>query len=62
MIASDSTILFDMLIFIDESGDPGLKIKQGSSKFFTVGLVVFEDHNEAIACDNRIGLLRKELR
>ncbi len=50
-----------MLIFIDESGDPGLKIVDGSSRFFTVSLVIFEDHAEALACDQRIGLLRKEL-
>jgi hypothetical protein len=50
-----------MLIFIDESGDPGLKLEEGSSKFFTVSLVVFEDHDEAVSCDQRIGLLRKEL-
>jgi len=50
-----------MLVFIDESGDPGLKLEQGSSKFFTVSLVVFEDHDEAIACDQRIQLLKKEL-
>lgn len=51
-----------MLIFIDESGDSGLKIDQGSSRFFTVSLVVFEDHDEALACDQRIGLLKRELR
>ncbi len=50
-----------MLVFIDESGDPGLKINQGASKFFTVGLVIFEDHEEAVACDQRITLLRREL-
>jgi len=50
-----------MLIFIDESGDPGLKIKQGSSEYFAVSLVVFEEEDEANACDQRIGLLRKEI-
>jgi len=50
-----------MLVFIDESGDSGLKIDQGSSKFFTVSLVVFEDREEAIACDKRIELLKTEL-
>ena len=50
-----------MLLFIDESGDPGLKIEQGSSKFFIVSLVVFEEHDEAIACDQRIELLKREL-
>ncbi|MGH9834733.1 MAG: DUF3800 domain-containing protein [Blastocatellia bacterium] len=50
-----------MLVFIDESGDPGLKTDQGSSRFFTIGLVVFEDHDEAQACDDRITLLKREL-
>ena len=50
-----------MLVFIDESGDSGLKIGRGSSRYFTVGLVVFEDHDEALACDERIGFLRKDL-
>lgn len=50
-----------MLIFIDESGDPGLKINSGSSRFFTVVLVVFDDYEEAINCDKRIELLKKEL-
>lgn len=50
-----------MLIFIDESGDPGLKIRQGSSEHFIVSLIVFKDEEEATACDTRITLLRKEL-
>jgi hypothetical protein len=50
-----------MLVFIDESGDPGLKIEKGSSRYFTVSLVVFEERDEALACDQRIDLLRKEL-
>jgi hypothetical protein len=49
-----------MLIFIDESGDPGLKIEAGSSKYFFVVLVVFEDHDEALAADDRISLLRRQ--
>lgn len=49
-----------MLVFIDESGDPGLKIEKGSSRYFTISLVVFEDNDEALSCDQRIGLLRKE--
>jgi len=50
-----------MLVFIDESGDSGLKIEKGSSRYFTVGLVVFEDKQEAVACDQRITLLKREL-
>ena len=40
-----------MLVFIDESGDSGLKIEQGSSRYFTVSLVMFEDNDDALACD-----------
>ena len=29
-----------MQIFIDESGDPGFKIEEGSSRFFIVALVI----------------------
>jgi len=50
-----------MLIFIDESGDSGLKIEKGSSRYFTIGLVIFEENDEAIACDQRIQLLKKEI-
>lgn len=51
-----------MLVFLDESGDPGLAIEKGASKYFTIALVVFEDNEEATACDQRIDLLRKEIR
>lgn len=50
-----------MLVFIDESGDTGLKVDQGSSRYFTIALVLFDDNEEAVACDQRITLLRKEL-
>ncbi len=51
-----------MLVFIDESGDSGLKIYAGSSKYFLVALVGFEDHDEVTAVDERISLLRNEQR
>ena len=50
-----------MLCFVDESGDTGLKVGGGSSRYFTVALVLFPDNKDAIACDQRIGLLRREL-
>lgn len=50
-----------MLAFIDEAGDTGLRTEDGASRVFIVALVIFEDHEEAIACDQRISLLRKEL-
>ena len=49
-----------MLIFIDESGDPGLRIEAGSSKYFIVALVGFDDRDEALAVDDRISQLRQE--
>ena len=51
-----------MLVFIDEAGDTGLKLDKGSSKFFVISLILFEDHEEALACDQRIQLLKKELK
>lgn len=50
-----------MLVFIDESGCPGMKVEGASTAFFTVTLLAFEDHDEATACDQRIGLLKREL-
>ncbi len=50
-----------MLVFIDESGDTGRKITKGSSRFFVISMVLFEDNDEALACDQRISLLKREL-
>ena len=51
-----------MLVFIDESGDTGRKLDKGSSRYFIIVLITFEDNEEALSCDQRIALLRKELR
>lgn len=51
-----------MLVFIDESGDTGLKTDKGSSQYFVVTLTLFEENDEALSCDQRIELLKKELR
>ncbi len=50
-----------MHVYVDESGDPGLKIKEGSSKYFVVALVVFEDPEMGDKASQRIDLLRTEL-
>lgn len=50
-----------MLVFFDESGDTGFKFGCGSSELFTVTMVVFEEREEAQACDDRITLLRREI-
>jgi len=51
-----------MLVFIDESGDTGLTIEKGATKYFIMVMLAFEDNDEALACDERISLLRRELR
>jgi hypothetical protein len=51
-----------MLVFIDESGDPGMPPGSCCSKYFTVTLVAFEDNDEAAAVEQRITLLKRELR
>ncbi len=50
-----------MLVFLDESGDSGMRDRSGSSAYFIVTAVLFEDHEEAEACDKRIAELRDEL-
>lgn len=49
-----------MLVFVDESGDSGMKNKRGSSNFFVIAAVLFLDNAEANKCDLRIAALRKE--
>lgn len=51
-----------MLVYIDESGDAGLKIGQGSSPFLVVAAVIFADRNEAQKCDDQICEIRRQLR
>lgn len=36
-----------MLVFIDDSGDPGFKIDRGSSQFFVIACVIFDDELDA---------------
>lgn len=50
-----------MWAFLDESGDGGLRIGQGSSSRFIVGLVTFDDAGTLQKCDDRISRLRAEL-
>ncbi len=50
-----------MYVFIDESWDSWFKFDKNSSKFFTIGLVIFNEEEDYLACENRIQLLKKEL-
>lgn len=51
-----------MLVFMDESGDSGMRGKPGSSPHFVVTGVLFEDHEEANQCEYRIQELRETKR
>jgi uncharacterized protein DUF3800 len=43
-----------MLVFVDESGDSGMKGKVGSSELFVVAAVLFVENADAEKCDKRI--------
>lgn len=47
-----------MLVFIDDSGDPGFKLDKGSSAFFVIALVIFDDEMQA----EKVAIAIKELR
>ena len=50
-----------MLVFVDESGDAGMKLDKGSSVFFVVTAVLFEELDEAQRCDDSFADLRRQL-
>lgn len=50
-----------MLIFLDDSGDPGFKTERGSSQVFVIALVIFDDTLDAEETALKIKKLRKEL-
>lgn len=51
-----------MLIFIDDSGDPGFKLSKGSSRFFVIAMVIFDDELEAEKTAVAIKELRRSLK
>ena len=51
-----------MLVLIDESGDAGFKIARGSTRFFVVGMVIFQDFEEAERTSKAIVEARERLR
>jgi hypothetical protein len=51
-----------MLIFIDDSGDPGFKIEKGSTKAFVIALIIFDDGLDAEETALKIKKLRKKLK
>lgn len=51
-----------MLIFIDDSGDPGFRVEKGSSAVFIIALVIFKDTLEAEKTSLAIKELRRKLK
>lgn len=50
-----------MLVFIDDSGDPGFKFNKGSATHFVIGMVIFEDELEAEKTAIAIKELKREI-
>mgnify|MGYP000848902275 FL=1 len=50
-----------MIVFIDDSGDPGFKLDRGSSRFFVITAVIFEDELEIEKTAVAIKELRRKL-
>jgi len=50
-----------MLVFIDESGDPGFSLAKGASPVFVICLVVFHETEQAEKCSQAITDARQRL-
>lgn len=50
-----------MLVFIDDSGDPGFKLDRGSTSHFVIAMVVFDDELEAEKTAVAIKELKREI-
>jgi len=51
-----------MIIFVDESGDPGFKTRKGSSPHFVIAMVIFDDQLDAEEAALVIKKLRRKLK
>lgn len=51
-----------MIIFIDESGDPGFKIEKGASPFFVIGLVVFKNDQDCLNSIQKIDFHKRKFK
>ncbi|MHB1680763.1 MAG: DUF3800 domain-containing protein [bacterium] len=50
-----------MIIFIDDSGDPGFKVGKGSSAVFVIALIIFDDPLDAEETALKIKRLKQKL-
>lgn len=51
----------ELLVFIDESGDPGFKTDIGSSPVFVVAMVIFDTAEDAVTTEAVISELKRRL-
>jgi hypothetical protein len=51
-----------VLVFLDDSGDPGFKLDKGSTPYFVIAMVIFDDDLQAEETALAIKKLRRELR
>jgi len=49
------------LVYVDESGDPGMELDRGASELLLVAAVVFRSEDDAASCDQCINDARKTL-
>ena len=50
-----------MIISVDDSGDPGLKLGKGSSRYFAIAAVCFADETSAELMRKKIDILKTKL-
>src|SRR3990167_7606654 len=50
-----------MLVCIDESGCTGFKLDRGSSSYFMIAMVIFDNFDQAEQCSKTINSLKKIL-
>lgn len=51
-----------MLVFIDDSGDPGFKLDKGSTSHFVIAMVIFDDELEAEKTAVAIKQLKRDIK
>ena len=61
LITPIAVSILPVLVFVDESGDAGRGIKQGSSPLLVLAVVTFEDRHEAAKCGRAIDGLARDL-
>ena len=54
-------LILTMLVFIDDSGDPGFKFNNGSSSHFVIACIIFEDNLDAEETALKIKRYRRTL-